>query len=230
MQFTSPHQFKFSELHNYPSGTQHLYLFSPEKVNFLDMDVVERTFIKENKLFWGNVVGGNIKELRCLKGRLKSLRLTIKSQGSEASESQIEYQQELQAGIKKQGEAIRIALKRKLNGFAFKKTEIKEATALIAFFQALRVICSDSENAVCKGNIVEDALGIFQKEVFFEEPTKSKCGAENEILLKRIISHINCSDDDRYFYMTRIVSLKVSDRLALLGKSSRCLMPSYPMR
>ena len=63
-------------LHQYPVSTQESYLLEPDKwKNLLDLDVIERTFLGENKQYWSQVAKANIQAIAQARQALASGKL-----------------------------------------------------------------------------------------------------------------------------------------------------------
>lgn len=231
----SGHQFKYSELNKY-KHTAHFELFSPENVGHWSiMHDVQRTFLKENKTFWRETARANIERIRFHQQQIKTLEKYINEQDCPPVPHQIKLKADYQDAIKVHMAALNIALKRRQTGFAIHHTLEREAKAMMIFFTRLRMLNLRQENSEYFGNIIEEALGIFQKEVFYETPHECSLGLNNEPLLKRIVAYINCDRYDTGFtgiLNVQVVVEEISERLSHLNKRAKTSykIPTYQIR
>jgi hypothetical protein len=223
------HVFTSAELRRYPTGTQHQYLFTPEKfAYFSDAHPIERTFLKENQNYWRDVVHCNIDQLRSIKAQSERLEKWVFEQKGEISIEQSAYRTELVAKKRKHQLATVIALGRRKTGFGLTNTSDPTAKRLIGFYRALQLVNQSTENSPFKGSILETALGIIQKKVFFEDASESLCGLDNGPILKRIIAKLNCHGNfDNELFRIQVVTQELSEKLALLAKRDSYRMPAY---
>lgn len=228
----SGHQFKHFDLNRY-SSTAHYELFSPEKVSYWAvMHEVQRTFIKENKSFWRETARANIERIRFHQDQIRNLNRCIVEQDCPAVQHQIQLNADYEDAIQVHSQALNIALKHRQTGFAIHHTQDKQAKVIMAFFTRIRMLNLRQENSEYFGNIIEDALGILQKKVLYEEPHERHLGLKNEPLLKRIIAYVNCELYNTGFsgiLSLQVVVEQVSERLSYLNKRAKTSykMPTY---
>lgn len=218
------------EMHTYPVGDNLQYCFTPEtfKYGLLGMHPIERTFIKDNKQFWREVVKSNIKQLKRLKNNIGSLNEII-NDGEQLSPDQSNYYQRLKEEINNHTSALHIARERCFTGFGLQISADPFAKKLSTFYTRLAMWVCISENNLFRGNVVEEALGIIQKRIYHTEPHEGCCGINNSSLLKGILADINTNNEYKWLFNLAIFTESLSERLATLVRSTGYTSPSFNM-
>jgi hypothetical protein len=216
-----------ADMHQYPIGTQHLYCFESDKFKngLLSMNAIERTFIKDNKQYWREVARANISVVKSKRASLASLYKEL--DGNEPEGDQVGYVSDLISSITTHLAAFNIAYQRRVTGFGLEFNDNKYAKSLKRYFLQLRDWELIVENTVFRGNVLEDALGIMQKEVFYTEPHQGCCGIHNGAILKEILATINVKLDSKDYHYFAISADRLSERLALLVSRSGYTSPKY---
>jgi hypothetical protein len=218
----------FKDMHSYPAGEQLQYCFSPEifKYGLLDLHAIERTFTKDNKQYWREVVKANIMKVRRLRNYIKPMAHMF-NDGQVLSHEQSNYYAELDEKIDTHKRAIKIARQRSFTGYGLQNTTNTYAQRLETFYMALVKWERVTENNVFRGNVLEDALGIVQKKVYFTEASEGYCGIHNGLLLKYILADINTNDEYSWLFTLAVFTEMLSERLATLVKGTDYKSPIF---
>jgi hypothetical protein len=208
-------------LHQYPVSTQESYLLEPDKwKNLLDLDVIERTFLGENKQYWSQVAKANIRAVAQARQALASGKLLWDEQEEPLVPSQIEYKTSLENQIIKSKICFKEANKRRKKGFGIFSNVCKETLPLRVFYLKLWAFISNTEdNVLFKNNIAGRALNPIRKGYFYEEYEEDGFGVDNHAFIKRIVANINFIELHSYeFIKLKHLSEKLGKDLALFAK------------
>lgn len=207
-------------LHQYPVSTQESYLLEPDKwKNLLDLDVIERTFLGENKQYWSQVAKANIQAIAQARQALASGKLLWDEQEEPLVPSQIEYKTRLENQIIKSKVCFKEANKRRKTGFGIFSNVCKETLPLRVFYLKLWAFISNTEdNVLFKNNIAGRALNPVRKGYFYEEYEEDGFGVDNHAFIKRIVANINFIELHSYeFIKLKHLTEKLGKDLALFA-------------
>ncbi len=224
-----PSKVQVKDLHDYPVNTNHAYCFTPElfKNGLLGLHPIERTFTRENKQFWREVVKANVKHIRAYQ---KNIAFTWEHvEEGKPSPHQEEYLDHLNHEIEQCTQALRIAAYNRLTTQGMQAQRDSHALALLEYLRKLREWECEPTDNLYRRNVVEDALCEFHKFYWYHNEVKGHQGKYNEKYLKELVAIINTMTDYRDIFNMAISFSRMADRLTALNAGAPQQAPTFSM-
>lgn len=217
-------------MHDYDVSTNHAYCLTPEQFarnGLLGLHPIERTFKRENKQFWREVVKANVRQIRMARANIADCQSNIEA--NQPSPHQVAYIRELNTLIDDCQRALRIAAKHRLTTFGMTEQVNPYAKGLLRHIATLRRWELHDENRAYRASVVEDALTEFHNHYWHHDEAKGNFGLNNEKYLKELVAIINTMTCYSDMFDMAIRFLRLSERLCHSNIGSECIAPTFDM-
>lgn len=224
------HKTPVADMHDYPVNTNHAYCFTPEQFSrngLLGLHPIERTFKRENKQFWREVVKANARQIRFHQRNLDSCHAHVED--GQPSPSQAEYIARLEKDIDACQRALRIAAKHRLTTFGMVEQKDPYAKGLLIYLAKLRSWELHTENSTYRCNVIEDALCEFHNNYWYHAEVTGHGGTHNAKFFKELVAIVTTSTEFREFYDMGIHFLRMTDRLERMNAGAPHKAPTFAM-
>lgn len=217
-------------MHDYAVDTNHAYCLTPEQFSrngLLGLHPIERTFPRENKQFWREVVKANVRQIR--QYQLSTVDCHANIEDGVPSASQTAYLSELAAKIETCQQALRIAAEHRLTTFGMVEQTNPSAQSLLDYIAKLRSWELLPENRLYRASVVEDALVEFHNHYWYHDEAKNNFGINNEKYLKELVAIINTMTEYGEMFDMAIRFLRTSERLEHSNSGADICAPLFDM-